>query len=84
MGALRACMRAALKICKKRDRRIFVEVFSGHGNLSRALRRRGVGVIAWDWQHGEHFNLLHDDVFRTLKGWLRSRAIWAGRGRTFW
>ena len=76
MGALRACMRAALKSCKKRDRRIFVEVFSGHGNLSRALRRRGVGVIAWDWQHGEHFNLLHDDVFRTLKGWLRSCAIW--------
>jgi hypothetical protein len=33
-------------------------------------------VISWDINHGEHFNLLHDDVYKTLKGWLSSRVLW--------
>ncbi|CAK0791288.1 unnamed protein product, partial [Prorocentrum cordatum] len=43
-----AVLAAAMKGCHGRDSRVFVELLSGSGNLSRRLRQAGHAVIEWD------------------------------------
>ena len=38
-------------------------------------------MISFDIRHGEHMNLLHDDVFKVLRGWITAglvAGLWLG------
>ena len=45
------------------------------------MSRKGVAVLAFDVKHGPHMDLLNDDVYSRLRGWIVSGvvlAIWSG------
>eukprot|EP00959_Pyramimonas_sp_CCMP1952_P107066 2238223-Pyramimonas_sp.AAC.1 len=45
------------------------------------MRRKGVAVLAFDVNQGPHMDLLNDDVYSRLRGWILSGvvlAIWSG------
>ena len=55
--------------------RIFLEIFSGHGGLSRAMVRLGYRVVEWDVRHGSAYDLLNVRNQRLLRGWVLSGAV---------
>ena len=55
---------------------MFLELFSGSGGLSRALRARGFAVVSVDIMNGEHCDLLKPQVYSELKGWILNRMVW--------
>ena len=61
--------------------RLFLELFAGCAELTRALRRCGEGALALDITRGEHHDVLFLDVYYELRSWIRSGAIhglWLG------
>ncbi len=52
---------------KTRRGQLLIEVFAGSGGLSKALRACGAAVLARDLSHGDHRNVLHEDVFCVLR-----------------
>ena len=58
------------------EKRVFVELFSGSGVLSSALRRRGHAVVSLDIKDNPAFDLLKPAVFDEIKGWIMSGLVW--------
>ena len=59
--------------------RVFLEIFSGCGLLSRCMSDAGWEVVSWDICHGERYNLTDEENVRLIVSWLRSgrlQAIW--------
>ena len=70
-----------MKACRGRDSRVFVEIFSGCGNLSRHRRQAGHAVIEWDILRGLEFDLSQPGPWAVLPGWLVSgtnQAVFMG------
>ena len=55
---------------------MFLEVYSGGGNLSRHVRKLGKATVSIDIRHGDWCDIGHADVFKMLKGWLQSGMVW--------
>ena len=84
---LRRGFKEALCRASRCKRQIFVELYAGIGSLAKAWRNMGYGVIAFEIDAGEQYNLLHPVVRRVLLGWLRSgciRGVWPGTTCTSW
>jgi len=58
------------------EKRVFVELFSGSGGLSLALRRRGHAVVSLDIRDNPAFDLIKPAVFDEIKGWIMSGLVW--------
>ena len=54
---------------------LFLEIFAGQGELSRAMRQRGWIAIEWDILWGPSWDLTRPGPARTLRGWLISRLF---------
>ena len=78
---LREALRAALAQPGIRMKGIFLHIFSGSGGLSHAVAAHGLAVVNVDTSVHPALNLLDDNVFQLLVGWLSSgvvAGIWAG------
>ena len=69
-------LRETLKTAKRGEERIFLEVFAGDANLSRAFQRRRCTVFCIDIRRGPHHDLRCREVFDTVQGWLRAGLVW--------
>ena len=69
-------LRETLKTAKRGEERIFLEVFAGDANLSRAFQRRRCTVFCIDIRRGPHHDLRCREVFDTVQGWLRVGLVW--------
>ena len=58
-----------------RQQQCGVELYSGKGSVTRQLRRRGIGTIAWDWSISVIFNLLVGPAFSILAGWIEAGIV---------
>ena len=54
---------------------LFVEVFSGSGRLSNAMKARGWHVKVWDVKHGVDFDLLQLSSLRRLLKLIKQAAL---------
>ena len=72
---LRARLRQASRLPSLAPRQIFLELFSGSGNLSVAVRRKGVSVLSFDIKDGDDHDITHPVVLDTLEGWIRSGCV---------
>ena len=64
-----------------KHRRVFLELFSGSGSLSRAVERHGLGAVRLDILNDPLLDLTNVKVFNTLKGWITGgliAGIWSG------
>ena len=52
-----------------------LELFSGKGGLSAALRRRGRACVEADICHGTHFDISNPIVKKTLAMWVRTGIV---------
>ena len=51
------------------------------------MKKAGEAGLEFDIQHGEHFNLLHHDVYEIARGWICSRMVktaWFGTPCNTW
>ena len=55
---------------------VFVEVFSGKGDLAKALRELGCLVIEWDIDFGPEWDLTRPSVAKQLRGWVAGGLVW--------
>ena len=77
---LRQDFREAI-LAARLQRRVFLELFAGGGNLSKHTTKLGHAVIAFDIIYGDHFDLRYNDVYNMVKGWITSKSIcgmWLG------
>ena len=58
-----------------RQQQCGVELYSGKGFVTRQLRRKGVGTIAWDWSSSAVFNLLVGPAFLILTGCIEAGIV---------
>jgi len=61
---------------RRRYLQFFIEVFSGSGTLSKALRNRGSLVIEWDISRGPSWDLTKQSAQRRVRGWLLAGIVW--------
>jgi hypothetical protein len=64
-----------------KHRRVFLELFSGSGALSRAVERHGIGAVRVDIRDDPLLDLTDVRVFKIIKGWIASgliAGIWSG------
>ena len=62
-------------------RTVFLELYSGHGGISKHLRIKGAAVLEFELDRGPQYDLTRKGVRRLLLGWLRSgvvRGAWLG------
>ena len=62
-------------------RKVILEIFFGSGSISKALRKKGWGVVSIDIIHGMHHDLTRGVVISIINGWITSGvvcAIWFG------
>jgi hypothetical protein len=62
-------------------RTVFLELYAGHGGVSKHLRRKGAAVMEFEIDRGAQYDLTRKGVRRLLLGWLRSgvvRGAWLG------
>ena len=52
-----------------------MELFSGKGGVSAALRRHGRAVVQADICHGAHFDLTNPKVMSTLELWIKTGIV---------
>ena len=67
--------------------KVILEIFSGAGGIGKKLRHKGYGVISIDILHGDHHDVLRNDVFNLIKGWLSSKlvlCVWLGTPCSSW
>ena len=60
---------------RRRHSQIFLEVFSGSGHLSSAMKRRGFLVLRWDILNGESWDLLLRKNQQLIRGWLAEGVV---------
>ena len=54
---------------------VYLEVFSGSGELSKAFGRAGEFAIAWDILHGPAYDLTKPAAVALIRGWIRAGLI---------
>ena len=64
-----------MRQAKINRRQVFVELYAGSGGVSCQLRALGYGAIAFEINHGEHFDLLNRTVNQILRGWISGGVV---------
>lgn len=66
----------ALSISRKHGHpRAALELFSGCGQLPKALNKRGFGHVPIDMKCFLAFDLTHKNVLRKILGWITGRCV---------
>ena len=63
------------------SRVVFLELYAGHGGVSKHLRTRGAAVMEFELDRGAQYDLTRKGVRRLLLGWVRAgvvRGAWLG------
>ena len=60
---------------QRRRAQIFLEVFSGSGRLSAAMKRRGFLVLRWDILNGDAWDLLSRKNQQLIRGWVAEGVV---------
>ena len=63
------------------SRTVFLELYAGHGGVSKHLRTRGAAVMEFELDRGAQYDLTRKGVRRLLLGWVRAgvvRGAWLG------
>ena len=85
---LKALLNKALAISKKNGfYQVFVELFSGKGDMSCAVSKHGLGVVAIDIRHGRTHDLCKTFQQRIIIGWIQSKVVagvWIGTPCASW
>lgn len=72
---LKKKFRLALKNAGSPSRKIFLDLFSGDGGISKCLRQRGHAVVDVDIANDSRLDLCDPTIFSVIEGWIRSRCI---------
>ena len=85
---LKACLNKALTISKKNGyQQVFLELFSGKGDLSVAVSKHGYGVVCIDIKHGHTHDLCNVSHQNIILGWIKSKVVagvWIGTPCNSW
>ena len=76
-----------MKQFKKQFHGVFLDLFSGDGEVGKHLNRLGYPVISIDVCDDPRFDLTNRRVLNVVKGWIKSGcvlAIWLGTPCTSW
>ena len=76
-----------LSRAKHNRRQVFLELYSGAGIITKYIKSRGFGCLAFDIAHGSHHDLLNTVVHKRIMGWIQSgvvRGIWLGTVCSSW
>ena len=68
-----------MKSSSKSRRQVFLDLYSGAGGISKKLKHDGFGVLEFEINRGEEFDLTRPCVRRLILSWLRSgivRGVW--------
>ena len=68
--------RDAITKAARPQRRVFLELFAGGGNLSKHVAKLGHAVIAFDIIYGDHFDIRYNGAYNIVKGWITSKSVW--------
>ena len=86
--SLTACLNKALRISKHNGfQQVFLELFSGKGDMSVAVSKVGYGVVCVDIRHGHTHDLCKHSHQNIILGWIKSRvvcAVWLGTPCASW
>ena len=74
---LRNKLHSARKAALQYKSQVFLELFSGSGEISRQLRRQGFGVVSLDTRHSEL-------KICAMRSWLSPRCVARGTQCTLW
>ena len=86
-NALQSECRYALRHARRRRYQLFLDVSSGTGGISKALKVLGCAPQALDIKHGPQYDVTRPAVMDLLLGWMASGAImgiWCGTLDTTW
>ena len=72
---LKEAFKDALKHATHSSKKLFLELFSGSGKVSRYFKRAGFASIAFDINNGYHFDLTNPTVVSVILGWISSGCI---------
>ena len=85
---LNKLLKQVLRISKTSGQyRVFLELFSGSGHLSKVFNRNGIGSISVDIKHSLCFDLTNPVVVEVICGWLTSKhilGVWLGTPCSSW
>ena len=84
---LKKKFRLALKDAESPSRKIFLDLFSGEGGISKCLRQRGHAVVDVDISDDCRLDICDPSIFSVIEGWIRSRCIhgiWLATVCTTW
>ena len=87
LNFLKAAFRTALKAASRAKRLVFLEVFSGSGGLSAAIRRRGCAALSLDIRLGRECDITKKHVLSLIEGWLSGGCVaglWLGTPCSSW
>ena len=65
----------ALRNAKKRNKVLFLDLYSGTGGVGHRLRKRGYGCLSFDLSLGPEFNLVIPAIHSLIKSWIVSGCI---------
>ena len=77
----------AIKAATRRKNQLFLELFSGSGQISAAWRESGFGVLSFELSFGDENDLTRPSLQRLITGWLTSHCIagiWFGTPCSSW
>ena len=84
---LRSLFQQEIRKTKPRQRRIFLDVFSGCGRIASQLRRRGLACIAIDNCLDPRLDVLKPKILNVIRGWIKGgcvQAIWLATPCSSW
>ena len=84
---LKNFFREAKNIAKQGHKRVFLELFSGCGAISKALSNMGFAVLAFDIRNGPQYDLTKRSVLDLIRSWISAgeiAAVWFGTPCTTW
>ena len=84
---LKSAFRVAVKSCRHKSRKVFLDLFCGDAGVSKQLRALGFGVVSVDVVIDSSFDLCDPKVIAVIEGWIRSgciHGVWLATPCTTW
>ena len=72
---LRKAFLAALALSRFPHRPVIIDLFGGSGGVARAVQSFGFAALLVTLEAGPHFDILDDDTYHTLRGWISSNQV---------